>query len=123
MINVYHQLGHGTEFVGAWSRDTFVLAAVLYVYDSDLFHMAKGFSTNNKFVALVQSATNAWAALVHATGSSLKPQKCFWYMMGWWWIKGVPRMRKLYGLPHTPLTVPGMVQVNVGHKVTLLTLP
>ena len=83
-----------------------LLAAVLYVNDSDLLHMAKGFSTNGKFLVLVQSATNARAGLVHATGGSIKPQKCFWYMMGWQWIKAVPLMRKLCKLLHTPLMIP-----------------
>ncbi len=41
MINVYHNLGHGVDFTGAWSRDAFTLGAVLYVDDSDLFHMAQ----------------------------------------------------------------------------------
>ncbi len=68
--------------MGAWSREVFVLAAVLYVDGLDLLHMAKVFPTDDKFVASVQFATNAWARLVHATGGSLKPQKCFWYMMG-----------------------------------------
>jgi hypothetical protein len=26
--------------------------------------------------------------MVHATGGLLKPQKCFWYMLGWIWKKG-----------------------------------
>ncbi len=75
MINVYRRLGHGTEFVGAWLRDAFMLAAVLYVDDSDLLHMAKGYPTNAEFLALVQSATDDWAGLVHASGGSLKSQK------------------------------------------------
>ncbi len=40
MINVYHNLGHGVTFVGAWAWDAFTLSAVLYVDDSDLFHIA-----------------------------------------------------------------------------------
>ncbi len=40
MINVYHNLGHGVTFVGAWTWDAFTLAAVLYVDNSDLFCMA-----------------------------------------------------------------------------------
>ncbi len=43
MISVYYQLGHETEFVVAWLRDVFMLAAVLCVDDLDLLHMAKGF--------------------------------------------------------------------------------
>jgi hypothetical protein len=40
MINVYRNLGHGVTFIGAWAHDTFTLSAVLYVDDSNLFHMA-----------------------------------------------------------------------------------
>ncbi len=43
IYNVYCQLGHGTEFVDAWSRHVFMLAAVLYVEDLDLLHMPRGF--------------------------------------------------------------------------------
>ena len=66
MINVYRNLGHGVTFVGAWTRDAFTLAAVLYVDDSDLFHMVEGTQTDNKFLEIVQSATDDWAGLVHA---------------------------------------------------------
>ena len=83
MNNLYCRQGHGTEFVGAWARNAFMLAAVLYIDNSDLLHMAKGYSTDDEFLASNQSATNDWAGLVHATGGSLKPQKCFWYMLGW----------------------------------------
>ena len=75
MINVYRRLGHGIEFLGTWSRDAFMLAAVLYIDDSDLLHMVKGYPTNAEFLALVQSATDDWAGLVHASGGSLKSQK------------------------------------------------
>jgi hypothetical protein len=40
MINIYRNLGHGVMFIGAWAQDAFTLAVVLFVDDSDLFHMA-----------------------------------------------------------------------------------
>jgi hypothetical protein len=106
MINVYCNLGHGVTFVGAWTRDAFMLAAVLYVDDLDLFHMAEGTPTDNKFLEIAQSATDDWAGLVHATGGSLKPQKCFWYMLGWIWKKGKARLKTLAELPQTSLYIP-----------------
>jgi hypothetical protein len=83
MINVYCNLGHGVTFIGAWARDAFTLSAVFYVDNSDLFHMSIRMPSDEEFLQLVQSATNDWAGLVHATGGLLKPQKCFWYMLGW----------------------------------------
>jgi hypothetical protein len=76
MINVNQNLGHGVTFIGVWTRDAFTLSAVLYVDDFDLFQMAIGRPLDEEFLQLVQSATNDWAGLVHATGGSLKPQKC-----------------------------------------------
>jgi hypothetical protein len=99
MINVYRNLGHGVTFIGAWAWDAFILSAVLYVDDSDLFHMAVGMPLDEQILQLVQSATNNWTGLVHATGGSLKPQKCFWYMLGWVWKKGEARLKTLYELP------------------------
>ena len=82
------------------------MAAVLYIDDSDLFHMTQGTPTDDEFLDLVQRATDDWAGLVHATGGSLKPQKCFWYMLGWLWKKGRARLKTLAELPQTPLQIP-----------------
>ncbi len=113
MINVYCNLGQGVTFIGAWARDAFTLAAVLYVDDSDLFHMAIGMSSDEGFLQLVQYATNDWAGLVHATGGSLKPQKCFWYMLGWLWKKGKARLKTLYELPQDPFHIPQQDVIRV----------
>jgi hypothetical protein len=51
MINVYRNLGHGVTFIGALARDAFTLAAVLFVDDSDLFHMAIGMPLDEDFFA------------------------------------------------------------------------
>jgi hypothetical protein len=106
MINVHQNLGYGVTFIGAWARDAFTLSSVLYVDDSNLFHMAVGTPSDEEFLQLVQSATSDWAGLVHTTGGLLKPQKCFWYMLGWIWKKGKAHLKTLYELPQTPLYIP-----------------
>ncbi len=50
MINVYCNLGHGVTFIRAWAQDAFALAAVLYIDDSDLFHMAIGMPSDKEFL-------------------------------------------------------------------------
>jgi hypothetical protein len=37
------------------------MAAALFVYYSDLFHMAIGMPSDKEFLQLVQNATNDWA--------------------------------------------------------------
>jgi hypothetical protein len=106
MINVHHNLGHVVTFIGAWAQDAFILAAVLYVDDSDLFHMAIRMPLDEDFLQLAQNVTNNWAGLVHLTGGLLKPLKCFWYMLGWVWKKGKACLKTLYELPQDPLYIP-----------------
>ena len=89
-------------FIPAWAQHAFTLSAVLYMDDSDLLHMAIGTPLDEEFLHLVQSATNNWAGLVHAMGELLKPQKFFWYMLGWIWKKGKACFKTLYELPQNP---------------------
>ncbi len=50
MINIYCNLGHRVTFIGAWAQYAFTLAAVLYVDDSDLFHMAIRMPSDKEFL-------------------------------------------------------------------------
>jgi hypothetical protein len=73
LINVYQKQGHGAQFLPGLARDAFTLAAVIYVDDSDLLHLAQVTPTDSEFLASVQAATVDWVGLVHASGGSLKP--------------------------------------------------
>jgi hypothetical protein len=106
MINVHCNLGHEVTFIGAWARDTFTMSVVLYVDDSNLFHMAIGTPSDEEFLQLVQGVANDWAGLVHTTGGLLMPQNCIWYMLGGLWKKGKAHLKTLYELPQTPLYIP-----------------
>jgi hypothetical protein len=53
MMNVCRNLGHRVTFIGVWAQDAFTLAAVLYVDDSDLFHMAIRTPLDEEFLQLV----------------------------------------------------------------------
>ena len=62
--------------------------------------------SNEEFLEIVQSATDHWAGLAHATGGSLKPWKCFWYLSEWMWKKGKALLKTLSELPQTSLQIP-----------------
>ncbi len=123
MINVHHNLGHGFTFIRAWAQDAFTLAAVLFVDDSDLFHMAIRMPSDKEFLQLVQNATNDWAGLVHAMGGLLKPQKCFCYMLGWVWKKGKACLKNLYELPQDPLYIPQQNGTRVLIRLKVISEP
>jgi hypothetical protein len=106
LIEAYRRQGHGARFTPGLARDALILAAVIYVNDSNLLHLAQSTPTDAEFLASVQAATVDWTGLVHASGGSLKPAKCFWYMLGWKWVRGVARLKSLAELPQFPFMIP-----------------
>lgn len=107
MIETYKRLGHASEFCGAWSGIMFLLAAIIYVDDTDLLLVARSRDMHlNDFFQQTQSAVMDWGFIVQATGGYLKSAKCFWYMMAWHWHKGVPTLRSLRQLPKYQLMIP-----------------
>ena len=106
MINAYKRLGHGVDLVRPWTGDAFYLAAILFVDDSGLLHLASLSETEDYFFERIQEATFDWGGLVQATGGLLKPSKCFWYMLSWRWVKGEPTLKRLSTVSSTPLRIP-----------------
>jgi hypothetical protein len=123
MINIYHNLGHGVTLIGVWARDAFTLLVVLNIDNSNLFYMAIGMPLDEEFLQLVQSATNDRVRLVHAIGVLLKPQKCFWYMLGWIWKKGKAHLKTLYELPQNPLYIPQPDETRVPIQLKAISDP
>eukprot|EP00956_Cyclotella_meneghiniana_P032412 scaffold89146_cov64-Cyclotella_meneghiniana.AAC.3 len=107
MVGALERLGHASSFSGAWTGALFVLAAIIYVDDTDLLLRARSRDmTLDDFYAQCQAAVTDWGSIVLATGGYLKASKCFWYMMSWRWVKGVPQLRSLALLPNYELYIP-----------------
>jgi hypothetical protein len=79
---------------------------VIFVDGSDLLHVADELATDDEFLTKVQTVTNDWAGVVNATGGSLKPQKCFWYMLSPVWRNGICYLKTVSQLPTTSITIP-----------------
>jgi hypothetical protein len=80
IVNAYLRDGHGSRTMTNYTFRLFVLAAVLYVDDTDLIHMtALVTATPMELVEQSQISTNAWGGFATATGASLKPEKCCTY--------------------------------------------
>ena len=107
MIGAFQRLGHASAFSGAWTGILFMLAAIIYVDDTDLLLRAQSRSlTQDEFFVDCQRAVTDWGKIVLATGGYLKASKCFWYMMAWKWVKGMPILRSLSQLPKYEMTIP-----------------
>jgi hypothetical protein len=107
MVGALERLGHASSFSGAWTGALFILAAIIYVDDTDLLirPTSRDMSLVD-FYGQCQSAVTDWGKIVIATGGYLKASKCFWYMMAWRWVKGVPQLRSLSSLPNYKLYIP-----------------
>eukprot|EP00956_Cyclotella_meneghiniana_P034366 scaffold104037_cov45-Cyclotella_meneghiniana.AAC.3 len=107
MIGAFQRLGHASDFSGAWSGLLFCLAAIIYVDDTDLLLRSKSRDlTLDQFFDDCQTAVTDWGQIVLATGGYLKAGKCFWYMMSWKWVNGVPQLRTLRQIPKYKMTIP-----------------
>ena len=105
--NAYKRLGHGMTTHSAISQRLFLLAAIIYVDDTDLIHWAKFYGmTDDDFIADVQKGVTDWGKLVQASGGSLKQSKSFWYLLSWKFVRGVPTLKTQADLPDTVLYIP-----------------
>ena len=75
-IEAYKMKGYHPTIRGAITGILLTIAAVLFVDDTDQFHLAEDHQTEQEFVDQVQSAITFWRMIVLATGGYLKQSKC-----------------------------------------------
>ena len=105
--NAYKRLGHGMEAKSNITGRIFLLAAIIYVDNTDLLHWAKFYGiSDDEFVAQIQQATNDWGMLVQATGGAVKPSKSFWYLMSWKFDRGKAVRKSKEEISRHSLSIP-----------------
>ena len=62
--------------------------------------------SDEEFLAQVQQSVIDWGKLVQATGGALKQKKCWWYLLSFKFVMGIPRYKSVSELPSTPLVIP-----------------
>ena len=68
MISAYKSKGHGCQLHAIWTTLALMLAAILFVDDSDLLHRGRSASvSDNEFFDQIQHAVMTWGGLVQAT--------------------------------------------------------
>lgn len=107
IVGAYKQQGYGAQFYSGWSGKDVYLAALLYVDDTDLLHSPPIANLSTKaLVQWVQNAITCWANLLQATGGSLKPQKCYWYLLSYKFVNGTASLRPLSELRTHSVNIP-----------------
>ena len=100
IVNAYLRNGYGAQIYSSYYKRLLILAAIMYVDDTDLIHWSSTPSCNpEKLIAAAQTATYAWGGLAIATGAAMKPEKCYAYFLLYWYDKGRAKMRTIGTLP------------------------
>ena len=77
VVNAYKRKGHGAKLSSCRMALLFMLAAVMYVDDTDWLHLGKSIRmSDDDLVSQVQRATTDAGMLSQATGGALKQEKC-----------------------------------------------
>ena len=107
IIRAYKRRGYGAHFFSGWSNINVPMTALLYVDDTDLLHMPlTHLPSEDALSQWVQCATNHWTHLLHTTGGSLNPSKCYWYFLCFKFVNGRATLKSKKELEHHKLTIP-----------------
>jgi hypothetical protein len=100
IVNAYLCDGFGAQIYSSYYKQLLLLAAVMYVDDTDLIHWAWCPSYSpDQLIAAAQTATYAWGGLAIATGAAMKPEKCYAYFSSYWCDRGCAKLRTINALP------------------------
>jgi hypothetical protein len=89
LVLMLHRLGHVARIRSAMSGSTFTAAGFLFVDDTDLFAVAKDKDESPEQVTTrMQAAVDAWHGGLRASGGALKPDKCSWCLVSFFWEQG-----------------------------------
>ena len=86
ILRAHERKGHGATFVCPVSNESIKLAAIMFVDDTDLIHinLAAEEDVDDVHLAMQESIKN-WGELLIASGGRLNPDKCFAYLISYWW--------------------------------------
>jgi hypothetical protein len=97
IVKAYLHDGFGAQIYSSYYRQMLLLAAVMYIDDTNLIHKID-----------VQTATYAWGGLIIAMGAAIKPDKCYTYFLSYWYDRGCAKVQTVWALPESiaPITLP-----------------
>ena len=86
--------GFGAQIYSSYYWRLLILAAIMYVDDTDLVHWScLPFCSPVELIAAAQTAMYAWGGLAIATGAAMKPDKCYAYFLSYWYDHGRAKLR------------------------------
>ena len=88
LVLLMRQQGHTSCFQSAYSGICLTLIGFLFVDDTDLVILGKYDETPAEVHNRLQRAVDFWNGILRVTGGSLRPDKCYWYLISFTWKDG-----------------------------------
>ena len=98
-VNAYKRAGGGAKITTPRSGRVFLLAAVMYVDDTDLLHWAPKARTNDKdLIKQIQRDVNLWGEIVQSTGAVVNALKSSLFLLSYKWSRGRAQLKTVKNL-------------------------
>ncbi len=81
MVNVYKQLGLGTNIHDPITDGIIHSMGAMFVDDLDFYTWKDSITDPAELLMQAQQEVSQWSLLLIATRGTLKPEKCFWYLL------------------------------------------
>lgn len=102
LVLLLHTKGHGAKYRSALALQTTILAGLLFVDDTDLVAYGESSATRAADVVVALQATVlTWQQGLVTTGGSLKPAKCSWSLLAYWFKAGKVQIHTPHSFPAT----------------------
>jgi hypothetical protein len=105
--NAYRRMGHCQPIYSSWTGLLLMLAAVIYVDDTDLLVRSKRRRlSDEEFFSQIQAAITCWGLIIMATGGHCKQAKCKVSIVSFEYKNGRSSIRPQRDLPQTAFVIP-----------------
>jgi hypothetical protein len=119
ILRAHGNKGHCAKFRGPITNLSAHISAILNVDDMDLLHIN---FDHDKFVdnahAAIQNSVNSWGKLLIAPGCALKPEKCFYSIISFEWVRGEWKYKdnSINGRFGVTVPLPGGISSAIAHR-------
>ena len=83
MIRCYMKAGRGSRVISPISSSIITFMGEIFVDETDLLNILTELINIDELMEITQGNLDAWARLLMGTGGSLKPPKCYWYLISY----------------------------------------
>ena len=84
--------GRVSSILSCLSGAVVEILGLMFVDDSDLVHFASEQETPDQIADELNTTVQHWQTGLNISGGTLRPNKCYWYLLAYEWIDGTVRM-------------------------------